>query len=162
MNNTDNKIRLEHAKIEVNHLKEIKIFRILKSEIETLIDELKNKSKSINWKYLEEIYMKNDSCACISDIETYHKIFALDFIKEKLKNYDKILIKNIENIVEEHQTTLETSETLCEMNSLNLTMKNYDSDSLSDETEDEGYPLIRTHGRTTLVHKKRYNLRSHK
>jgi len=156
MNHNNNEIELQHAKIEIDHFKKIKTFRTLKNEIETLIDELKNKSKSVHWKYLEEICEEN------KQERIYHRIFALDSIIEKFNDYDKLLIKNIENIIEEHKTVREAANTLCEINSLSLTMKKYDSDSQSNTTEDEGFPLVRTHGRATPFPKKRYNLRPRK
>lgn len=160
--NHNSGIELEHAKIELDHFKKIKAFRTLKNEIETIINELKSKSKSVNWKYLEEICEENKQYKYISEIETYHKIFYLDFIIQKFNDYDKLLIKNIENIIEEHKSAREVAKTLCEMNSLDLTLKNYDSDSESNTTEDEGFPLVRTHGRATPLPKKHYNLRPRK
>ena len=161
---SSHEIGVQHVKIEHDHLKEIETFRNIKNEIETLIYELKNKSKSINWKYLEETSDKNGGYLylMISEIETYHKIFALDFITEKFNQYYILLIKNIENIVEEHKSARQAAKTLCEINSLELTMENYDSVSQNNEDEDEGFHLIRTNGRATPVPKKRYNLRPRK
>lgn len=169
MNSTNNNENiLKNAKIELNHLKEIKNFRRTRNEIENLIDELKFKSKSINWKYLENISMNNNELPFISEIEVYCKIFALDVINEKFRKYDKLLINNIKSLIDDYKAANDAAEALIQMNSLSLTMENYTDDNDNSESDvDEGFPLTRTHGRiiqgkATPIPEKRYNLRPRK
>jgi hypothetical protein len=155
--------KLKKANEEIFHLKKLKEFREKSSEINNLIKQLNYKTKSLDWDYIEY----NISDTFIEEkpkmyIQVIPFLESLDVITQSLNAYDTELTKNIISLVRPIPITASAKErarieiirkenmaikTLCEMNMLDETMKNYESeDDDADEADegDEGYPLVRT------------------